>query len=191
MPGPGLISEYLARLSADLPGRIVEELTDGLDETYHRNLGQGLDPEAAARAAIAEFGEPPVIAAAFTDASRGRRTARRLLATGPAVGMCWAVVLITSRAWQWPVPIAARVLFGVTLITVIGLLAAAAVGRRYRLVCRAAAAACAGTVLLDVTMTSTVLVIAPALVWPVAVAVVLSAGRSGFVLHNVHHGLAG
>jgi hypothetical protein len=44
---------------------------------------------------------------------------------------------------------------------------------------------------LDATMTSTVLVIAPALAWPVAVAVVLSAGRSGFALQNFHHALTG
>jgi hypothetical protein len=135
MPGPGLMDDYLAGLSAQLPGRIVEELADGLDETYHRYLAQGLDPDAAGRAAVAEFGQPHVIAAAFTDASRGRRTARRLLAAGPAVGSCWAVVLITARAWQWPVPAVVRVLFGVALITVIGLLAAAAFGRHYRSVC--------------------------------------------------------
>ena len=123
MSGPGLIDGYLAELSADLPGRIVEELADGLDETYRRYLGQGLAQYAAARAAAAEFGEPQVVMAAFTDASRGRRTARRLLAAGPGVGACWAIVLITARAWQWPVPVVARVLFGIMLIAVIGLLA--------------------------------------------------------------------
>ena len=191
MPGPCLIDGYLAGLSAQLPGRIVEELADGLDETYHRYLGQGLDPGAAAQAAVAEFGEPWRIVAAFTHASRGRRTARRLLAAGPAVGSCWAVVLISARAWQWPVPIAARVLFGVALITVIGLLVAGAFGRHYQRVCRAAATACVGTVILDVVMTGAVLVTVPALAWPAAVAVVLSASRSGFALRNVHHTLTG
>jgi hypothetical protein len=100
-------------------------------------------------------------------------------------------VLITARAWQWPVPLAARVLFGVALLTVIGLLAVAVLGRRYRRVCRAAATACAGTAILDAAMIGTVLVTAPALAWPVAVAVVLSAGRSGFALRNVHHALTG
>jgi hypothetical protein len=191
MPGPRLIDEYLAALSADLPARIVDELADGLDETYHRHLGQSHDPETAARAAVAEFGEPRVIAAAFTDASWGRKTARRLLAAGPVVGLCWAIVLISARAWPWPVPVVARVLFGVALITVVGLLAAATLGRQYRLVCRAAAAACAATAVLDAVVTGTVLVIAPALVWPVAVAVVLSAGRSGFALRNVRYALTG
>jgi hypothetical protein len=191
MPGPRLIDVYLAALSADLPGGIVEELADGLDETYRHHLGQGLDPDAAARAAVAEFGEPRVIVAAFTNDSRGRKTARRLLAAGPAVGICWAIVLITARAWTWPVPLVARVLFGVALITVIGLLAAAALGRQYRLVCRAAAAACVGTAILDAAMTGTVLVIAPVLMWPVVVAVAVSAGRSSFALRNAHHALTG
>jgi len=191
MSGPGLINGYLAELSADLPGRIVEELADGLDETYRGYLAQGLAQDAAARAAVAEFGEPRVVMAAFTEASRGRRTARRLLAAGPGVGACWAVVLITARAWQWPVPVVARLLFGVMLIAVIGFLAAAALGRHYRPVCRAAAAGCAGTALVDAAVTGTVLVTAPALAWPIAVAVALSAGRSTFALRNFHHALTG
>jgi hypothetical protein len=134
---------------------------------------------------------PQDIAAAFTDASRGRKTARRLLAAGPIVGICWAIALITARAWQWPVPTAARVLFGAALLTVISLLATAAFGRHYRPVCRAAATACVGTAILDAVMTGTVLAIAPVLVWPVAVPIVLSTARSGFALRNVHHALTG
>ncbi len=191
MSGPGLIDGYLAELSADLPARIVEELADGLDETCRRYLGRGLAQDAAARAAVAEFGEPRVIMAAFTDASRGRRTARRLLAVGPGVGTYWAIVLITARAWQWPVPMVARVLFGVLLIAVIGFLVAAALGRHYRPVCRAAATGCVGTAIVDAAVTGAVLLTAPALAWPVAVAVALSAGRSTFALRNFHHALTG
>ena len=191
MSGPGLIDSYLAELSADLPGRIVDELADGLDETYRRYLGQGLAQDAAARAAVAEFGEPRAVMAAFTDASRGRKAARALLAAGPGVGMCWAIVLITARAWQWPVPVVARVLFGVMLIAVIGFLAAAALGRHYRSVCRAAAAGCVGTAIMDAAVTGTVLITAPALAWPVAVAVALSAGRSTFALRSFCHALTG
>lgn len=191
MSGPGLIDGYLAELSADLPARIVEELADGLDETYRRYLGRGLAQDSAARATVAEFGEPRVVMAAFTDASRARRTARRLLAVGPGVGTSWAIVLITARAWQWQVPVVARVLFGVTLIAVIGFLAAAALGRHYRPVCRAAAAGCVGTAIVDAAVTGTVLITAPTLAWPVAVAVALSAGRSTFALRNLRHGLTG
>src|SRR6266403_275621 len=75
--------------------------------------------------------EPQVIVAAFTRLSPARHAARRLLATGPVVGGCWAAALITGRAWTWPVPATVLLLIGVVLITVIGLLAAAAFGRRY------------------------------------------------------------
>ena len=63
--------------------------------------------DAAAEAAVVEFGAPDLIAREFTRAHPARRAARRLLAAGPAVGLCWAVALITSRAWTWPVPAAA------------------------------------------------------------------------------------
>ena len=71
------------------------------------------------------------------------------------------------------------------------LLAAAAFGRRYRLVRRAATAACVGTAVLDAMMIGTALAAAPVLVWPVTAAVALSAGRSAFALRNVPHTLTG
>src|SRR5690242_302993 len=191
MPGSGLIRDYLAALSADLPPRIVEELADGLEEIYRHRLSQGLAEDAAARAAVADLGEPRVIVAAFTESSRGRKAARGLLAAGPGVGLCWAIVLITGRAWQWPVPLVARVVSGVALITIIGLLVTAVVARRYRSVCRAAAAGCVGTAILDAAVVGAVLLAAPALVWPVALAVALSAGRSGFALGNFRPALVG
>ena len=57
MPGPGLISGYLDALAGELPGPVVEELADGLEETCRRHLGLGLTPDAAA-AAVDEFGAP-------------------------------------------------------------------------------------------------------------------------------------
>lgn len=87
----------------------------------------------AAEAAVAEFGEPQVIVAEFARVNPARRAARRLLAAGPAVGGCWAAALITSRAWAWPVPLAGRIVPGLVLITVVGLLAAAGFGTSYRL----------------------------------------------------------
>ena len=103
MPGPGLIAGYLDALSVRLPGPVVEELADGLEETYRRHLGLGLAPEEAASAAVAEFGDPELVAAEFARAHPARRAARRLLTAGPAVGSCWAVALLTGRAWTWPV----------------------------------------------------------------------------------------
>jgi hypothetical protein len=108
MPGPCLISGYLAELSAELPAPIVAKLADGLEQTYERYLGQGLSPDAAAGPAVAEFGEPQVVVAAFIGASGARRAARRLLVTGPIVGACWGVALIINHAWAWPVPDHAR-----------------------------------------------------------------------------------
>lgn len=101
IPGPGPIKEYQAALSAQLPARTA----DGLAETYGSYLDQSL-ARMPQRAALAESGEPEVVVAAFTRASLARRAARRLLATGPAVGACWATVLVAGRAWNWPVPIA-------------------------------------------------------------------------------------
>jgi hypothetical protein len=44
MPQPRLIRDYLAVLAAQLPAPIVEELADGLAETYQSYLRQSLPP---------------------------------------------------------------------------------------------------------------------------------------------------
>ena len=108
MPEPGLISGYLDALAGQLPGPVVEELAGGLEETYRAAPGPGPDPRGGGAAAVAEFGDPGLIAAEFARAHPARRAARRLLAAGPVVGACWAVALLTGRAWTWPVPVAAR-----------------------------------------------------------------------------------
>jgi hypothetical protein len=174
MPGPGLIAAYLDALARQLPGPLMEELADGLAETYRRHLGLGLAPEAAAQAAVAEFGAPELIAAEFARAHPARRAARRLLAAGPVVGSCWAVALITSRAWTWPVPAAAGVLPGLALVAVVALLAVAARTTRYRAAGRAGAAGCIGTAALDAFMIIGVLAADPAARWAVAAAITAS-----------------
>jgi hypothetical protein len=181
VPGSGLIQEYQDALSAQLPARIVDELADGLAETYGSYLDQGLSPDAAARAARAEFGEPQVVAAAFTRASPARRAARRLLVTGPAVGACWAAVLVAGRAWSWPVPGAVRVLSGAVLIIVIALLAAAALARRYRTARRAAAAACAALAAMDAVAVVAAMLSVHRVPWPAILAVAASASRIAFI----------
>lgn len=191
MAEPGLIRDYLAALSAELPAPIVAELADGLEQTHRHYLGQGLDPDAAARAAVAEFGEPQVVVAAFTGASPARRAARKLLATGPMVGACWGTALVINRAWTWPVPIGVRILLGTALITVIGLLAAAAFSSRYRSAGRAAAAGRAGIVVLDATVAIAVMVAVPAVIWPVIVAAAASAVRITFTTRSLCSVLAG
>lgn len=180
MPQASLITDYLSVLSAQLPAPLVEELADGLDETYQHYLTQGLTPAAAASAAVAEFGEPQVIVAAFTRMSPARHAARRLLATGPVVGGCWAAALITGRAWTWPVPATVLLLIGVALITVIGLLAAAAFGRRYLSARRAGTVACVGITVLDGVMLITAVLAIPVLAWPVILAAAASLARLTF-----------
>jgi hypothetical protein len=115
--------------------------------------------------------------AAFSRLSPARHAARRLLAAGPVVGGCWAAALITGRAWTWPVPAADRFLFGVVLITVIGLLAVAAFGQRYLSARRAGAVACMGITVLDGVMLITVMLAIPVLIWPVILAAAASAAR--------------
>lgn len=180
MPESGLIRDYLEALSAQLPASVAEELAGGLDQTRGYFLSQGLDSDAAAAAAVAEFGEVHVIVAAFVQMSPARRAARRLLVTGPVVGACWATALITCRAWTWPIPDAARLLLGVALITVIGLLAVAALGGRYRPVGRAGTAGCVGITAIDAAMLVTVALVLPAVTWPIILAGAASAARLTF-----------
>jgi len=191
MSQASLIADYLTVLSAQLPAPLVEELADGLDETHQHYLTQGLTPGAAACAAVAEFGEPQVIVAAFTRLSPARHAARRLLAAGPVVGGCWAAALITGRAWTWPVPATVRLLFGAGLITVIGLLAAAAFGRRYLSARRAGAVACAGITVLDGVMLIAVVLAIPVLIWPVILAAAASAARLTFTAQALRAVLTG
>ena len=190
MAEPSLIGGYLAELSAQLPAPIVAELADGLDQTHQRYLGQGLSPGAAAAAALAEFGEPQVIVAAYTDASPARRGARRLLAAGPVVGACWAITLTIDRGWSWPVPVAVRILLGAALIIAIGLLAAAAFGKHYRSAGRAAAG-CIGMTALDTTLLIAATLAAPAVIWPIMVAVTASLARITFTTRTLHSVLTG
>jgi hypothetical protein len=175
-----LIGDYLTELSAELPAPIVAELADGLDQTRQRYIEQRLGSDAATRAALAEFGEPHVIVAAFTRASPARRAARRLLATGPVVGACWGAALIINRAWAWPIPVGVRIAVGGALITVIALLATAACSGHYRWAGRAAAAGCIGITALDAAVLITVILAAPTVVWPFTLAMIASLARITF-----------
>ena len=175
MSEPRVIGAYLAVLAAELPAPIVEELADGLAETYQSYRRQGLAPDQAAKSAVAEFGDPHVIAAAFARVNPARRGARRLLLTGPVVGGCWAAVLITGRAWALPLP--ARVGFGLALLTVIGLLAAAALGTRYRVAARAGIAGCLGIAAIDAIAITGALLARPSVTLIMIGAMAASAAR--------------
>lgn len=191
MPESSLIAGHLAALAARLPAQIVEELADGLDETYRRYVGEGLGEKAAARAAIAEFGDPQLIAASFTAAGPARRAARRLLVAGPGAGLCWGTVLITTRAWTWPVPDPARGAFGTALILAVALLACAAFGRCYRAVSHTAVAGCVCIAVLDTVMIGLSISLALTPRWPVALAVVASTLRISYGIRSVARVRAG
>lgn len=174
-----VIVDYLAALSGRLPTEIVDELAGGLADTHQAYLDQGLEPGPAAEAAVVEFGEPDVIVAAFLRANPTRLTARKLLAIGPCIGVCWAAALITSHAWSWPIPALARVVLGLTMVATIGLLAAAALSPAYRLATRAGLAACVGTTAADTAMITGVVLTAPSITWLTAAALAGSAARVG------------
>jgi hypothetical protein len=190
MPEPRLISSYLAVLAAQLPARIVEELADGLTETHRSYLRQGLAPDRAAESAVAEFGEPEAIVAEFARVNPARRAARRLLAVGPVVGACWTVALITSRAGSWPVPLLARILIGLALVTIIGLLAAAALSTRYRLAARAGIAGCIGIATLDAVLITGAALADASLTWVMMGAMVASTARIAFAARSLVPALA-
>lgn len=177
MSEPRLISDYLAMLAAELPASIIDELADGLAETYQSYLRQDLAPDLAAEHAVTKFGDPHVIITEFARVNPARRGARRLLLTGPVVGGCWAAVLITGRAWAWPIPLAARIGFGLALLTVIGLLTAAARGARYRAATRAGIAGCLGITALDAAMIAGVMLALPSMTWITLAAISASTAR--------------
>ena len=175
MPEPRLISGYLAVLAAQLPASIVEELADGLAETHRSYLRQGLAPDTAAQAAVAEFGEPELIVAGFARVNPARRAARTLLGMGPAVGACWIAALVTSRALAVPLP--ARLLVLLALAAVITLLATSALGARYRLAVRTGAAGFLGVIALDASLIAGAAFAGVPLTWVLAVAMAASAAR--------------
>jgi len=186
MPGNQLIDAYLARLAGRLPADALDELADGLTETYRHHLANAADPRTAARRALREFGSVEEIATAFTIQSPGRRAARMLLATGPAVGAAWATALVLGHAWHWPVPGPARLVFGLLLLLVVAALATAAAGRSHYARTRAAViAGGVGLLALDGAVLVSGVLAAPAVAWPLAAAACASLARIGFTLRTI------
>ena len=178
---PRLIRGYLDTLAARLPASVADELADGLTETYRFHRSRGLAPSAAAEAAVAEFGPAEEIAAGFTPVNPARRAARRLLGIGPAVGACWVAALLTSRAGRsltaWTAPGPAWVIAGLTLASLIALLAVAARGRRYRLATATGVAGCIGYAALDLALIIAAAFLLAPVGWVTAVAMAASAAR--------------
>jgi hypothetical protein len=172
-----LIGDCVAGLHRRLPSTIADEAADGLIEAYEHYLAAGASEQVAARTAMAEFGDLTLVVSEFTRQAPGRRTSRLLLATGPAVGGCWAIALIFARAWTWPVPGAARLTFGAVLVVTIGALAAAATSRRSYQRTRLAALAGPALVSLDTAAVTAALLAAPALTTALRIAIAASLTR--------------
>jgi hypothetical protein len=161
MAGHQLIDDYLDRLARDLPAGVVEELADGLCETWRHQVDAGRTPALAARAAITEFGTAEQVVDAFVRQSPDRRTARLLLVTGPLVGACWGVTLGAGQVWTWPVPPAAAVLLATALAGLVVTLAAAATAKRSYRRARLGAVGALGLIAVDLAMVALVLSAAP------------------------------
>jgi hypothetical protein len=179
-----VLDDYLAALAARLAGpararrAILDELHDGLVEATHTRRAAGAPPARAAAAAVAEFGDPGAVAAAFTPelaARRARRVALTLIGTGPLGGSLWLAVLAAggqaaiaaAPVWQWPVVQAggwmARLLLAIVGATVLAAwVTVAATGRFTRwlparpslpaVAAAAAAAAASGASLFDLSL---------------------------------------
>jgi hypothetical protein len=180
-----LIDTHLADLARLLPADAVDELADGLTETWHHHLATGRPSADAARAAIAEFGSATQITEAFVINCPGRRMARILLRTGPFVGVCWGASLVSARAWEWPIPGPAAGVAAVTLLAVVAALITSATSRRSYRRARLGTAGGIGLIALDLTMLAAVILVAPTMVWPMLVAVPVSLARIGVTLRSL------
>jgi hypothetical protein len=104
------VADYLAAVTAQLPGpaaarvAITDELRDGLLEALEAHQGRGCSQAEATAAAIAEFGDPDTVAAAFgpeLGAVQARRVALGLLVTGPLVGLTWITAVAVNALPPW------------------------------------------------------------------------------------------
>jgi hypothetical protein len=195
-----VIGGYLAELGGQLGGplaaraAIVAELEDGLWTATLAHHARGLASEAAATAAVAEFGDPRAVAGGFgpeLTAATGRRVGLALVSTGPLVGSSW--LLLTAATWRWggqepPVALGlVAILVGLVLVVAVpaAVLAVAAAGRLSRwlpagrqLGATAAAVAASACVAGDLVLLGSLLaaaLFAGGLAWPAAV---LAAGAS-------------
>jgi len=180
-----LITGYVQGLHRNLPAALADEAADGLMQTYQHHRAREASDQEAARTALAEFGDLATVVGEFTRQAPGRRAARLLLATGPLAGSCWAAALILGRAWAWPVPDTARAGFGAVLLIAALALAAAATSRHSYQRTRLAAAASPLILALDVTAVAAAGLYAPALTWPLCLAIAVSVTRIAFTARTL------
>jgi uncharacterized membrane protein len=115
-PLPAEIDEYLSRLGAglDLPAHVRAEIASEMAGHFRDSIAaiesEGLDPERAAREAIARLGSPTELAAELTSA---HRTTRRLLSgaaggvfqatLGAAGGMLLGIAIVAATLCEFAV----------------------------------------------------------------------------------------
>jgi len=107
-PAQAQLDAYCRDLAARLRGprrrreQILAELRDGLDHAVGDRITNGLTDTEAAKAAIAEFGTPDAVAAAFGGelaTAYARRTIAIFILTGPLVGIWW-LLLLQPHPWR-------------------------------------------------------------------------------------------
>jgi hypothetical protein len=181
-----LISSQLETLASRLPPPLFAELADGLQETYQAQMIRQPDPQRAAQAAVAQFGDAATIIRALCHQAPWRRHAAALLATGPLLGGIWATTLITEQAWLWSLPWIARGLFAAALLFVVVLLTRALLEQHtYRRGRRRVLLAASTLIGLDVLACATVLGYATITGWVVLLAL------AGSGLRMIAAGLVG
>jgi hypothetical protein len=185
-----LIDTYLAALSRHLPADAVDELADGLLETWQYHQDAGHEPDSAAQVAVAEFGTVTQVTHAFVVHAPGRRLARLLLLTGPLVGAAWGASLAAAHAWTWPVPRPMSAAYAMVLLCVAAALALAATSRRSYRRTNLGTPAAIGLLGLDTTMLIAVLFLHPGPVWPLLAATAASLTRITLTLHHLPPALA-
>ncbi|KAA9373917.1 hypothetical protein F5972_33695 [Microbispora cellulosiformans] len=141
---------------------MADVLADGLLASYDDQIGRFGDPDAAALAALADFGDADTVTAAFVRASPARKAAFTLLVAGPIAGLGWGAVLVTADGWASAIPLASRLALGLLLGSVVLMLVIAVREQRRCRTVRLAAPGGAGTVaVLDTVMLGTVVTLVP------------------------------
>lgn len=104
-----VLEPYLGALARWLPAArhtkqgILAEIADGLTCCLQHRIASGAAPVDAARAAVAEFGDPRRLAGEFAAQlvpTTAHRTGLALVVTGPFVGLVWAAGYAgTTPSW--------------------------------------------------------------------------------------------
>jgi hypothetical protein len=103
------VEAYLAALATGLPGprrarqAILAEVSDGIAESIDAHVSAGLDDRAATRTALATFGEPRHLSAAFANELAGAtayRVGLALVMTGPLIGLAWLTAFALNSGRQ-------------------------------------------------------------------------------------------